>query len=62
MLMEGGQSRFAKDHKPVKEDNIRKLLEGDFNEPVIHHSLKDLRDSNVVFHEGRIHTFDAERI
>ncbi|NLN15610.1 MAG: four-carbon acid sugar kinase family protein [Tissierellia bacterium] len=56
------ETEFAKDPlKPVKEDNIRKLLEGGFNEPVIHHSLKDLRDSNVIFHEGRIHTFDAER-
>lgn len=54
-------TEFSRDPlKPVEEDNIKKLLELGFAEAIVHHSLDDIRDNNVVFEGGRIHTFDAE--
>lgn len=54
-------TEFSRDPlKPVEEDNIKKLLELGFEEAIVHHSLDDIRDNNVVFEGGRIHTFDAE--
>lgn len=55
------ETEFSRDPlKPVEEDNIQKLLELGLNERVIHHNIDEIRDNNVVFEGGRVHTFDAE--
>ena len=54
-------TEFSRDPlKPVKEDNIQKLLELGFEESIIHHSIDEVRNSKFEFAEGRVHTFDAE--
>lgn len=55
------ETEFSRDPiKPVVEDNIHALLQLGYNEPMIHHDLKEIRDNNIVFEGARIHTFDAE--
>ena len=55
------ETEFSKDPlKPVEEDNVQRLLQLGFEEPVVHHNLKETRDNNVVFEGARIHTFDTE--
>lgn len=55
------ETEFSRDPlKPVKEDNIQRLLELGFEEPIIHHSIDEIRNHRIEFEKGRIHTFDAE--
>ena len=55
------ETEFSKDpQKPVTEDNIQKLLQAKFQEPVVHHNLKEIRENKINFGNARIHTFDAE--
>ncbi|MDV3428130.1 MAG: four-carbon acid sugar kinase family protein [Bacillota bacterium] len=53
-------TEMAKDpKKPVKEDNIKKILEKVYSEEVTHILLKDVKNKNIDFTEGRLFTFDA---
>jgi uncharacterized protein YgbK (DUF1537 family) len=55
------ESEFSKDpKKPVMEDNIQKILQFNFSEPVIHHNLTEIRENKINLKNARIHTFDAE--
>lgn len=45
--------------KPVKEDNLKKILENVYSEPVIHISIKDVENGRIDWSKGRIFTFDA---
>jgi len=51
----------AKDpKKPVKEDNINKLLQKGFEEKIVHYGLNEIREKNISFKKGRVYTFDVE--
>ena len=55
------ETEFAKDPiKPVREDNIQKLIELGYLEKVIHHRLEEIRGGSIDLDLGKIHTFDAE--
>ncbi|MEW9096871.1 MAG: four-carbon acid sugar kinase family protein [Clostridiaceae bacterium] len=47
--------------KPVKEDNLNKLLQGGYEEKVIHHGLLEIRSGKMDLGCSRIHSFDGER-
>jgi len=50
------ETEIAKDPiAPVREDNIKKLLETVFDEPVMHTGL----NAEINLNTGRVHTFDA---
>lgn len=54
------ETEMARDPlKPVKEDNITKLLEKVYNEEVIHISLDEIQNNQMDFTKGRIFTCDA---
>ena len=54
------QTELANDPKtPVKEDNIQKLLEAVYNEPVRHVNTNDIEQGNFNFIDGRLFSFDA---
>ena len=54
------KTELAKDpKKPVKEDNIKKILENVYDEPVIHIDLSDVDKGNIDFSRARVFTFDA---
>ena len=54
-------TEVAKDpKKPVKEDNINKLLQKGFEEKIVHYGLNEIREKNISFKKGRVYTFDVE--
>lgn len=54
------QTELAKDpKKPVKEDNLKRLLERVYTEPVAHVGLEDIRAGLIALDGGRLYTFDA---
>lgn len=54
------QTEMAKDPlKPVKEDNITKILEKVYSEKITHYNLNSIRSNKIYFSTGRIFTFDA---
>lgn len=54
-------TEVAKDpKKPVKEDNINKLLQKGFQEKIVHYGLNEIREKNMSFKKGRVYTFDVE--
>lgn len=54
-------TEVAKDpKKPVKEDNVNKLLQKGFEEKIVHYSLNEVREKNINFKKGRVYTFDVE--
>ncbi|MBE0069324.1 four-carbon acid sugar kinase family protein [Thermoanaerobacterium thermosaccharolyticum] len=44
--------------KPVKQDNIKILLENEIKEKVIHYYLNDVRSNNFNFSQARVFSFD----
>lgn len=56
------RTELAKDpKKPVCEDNLKRLLERVYDEPVTHVGLDDIRAGNINLSGGRVFTFDAAR-
>ncbi len=54
------QTELAKDpKKPVREDNLKKILERVYDEPVTHVGLEDIRAGKIDLTGGRVFTFDA---
>ena len=54
------QTELAKDpKKPVKEDNLAKILEAVYEEKVTYVSLEEIRDGRICLEGGRLFTFDA---
>lgn len=54
------QTELAKDpRKPVTEDNLKKILERVYKEPVIHLSLEQIRMGEISFGDARLYTADA---
>ncbi|WP_434631857.1 four-carbon acid sugar kinase family protein [Thermoanaerobacterium thermosaccharolyticum] len=47
-------------NKPVKEDNLKKLLEFETNEKAIHIYLEDVRNGKFNFKGNKLVSFDAE--
>lgn len=54
------RTELAKDpKKPVREDNVKRLLEQVYGEPVIHVGLDEIRTGRINLTGGRVFTFDA---
>ncbi|MCL2852397.1 MAG: four-carbon acid sugar kinase family protein [Defluviitaleaceae bacterium] len=54
------ETEIAKDLiAPVREDNLKKLLEAVYDEPVTHIGLNDVESGGIKLDSGRVYTFDA---
>jgi len=54
------ETELAKDPiAPVREDNLKKILEAVYDEPVTHIGLEDIENGNITLDGGRVYTFDA---
>ena len=54
------QTELARDpKKPVREDNLKRILEQVYDEPVTHVGLETIRSGNISLEGGRLFTFDA---
>ena len=54
------QTEIAKDpKKPVTQDNVQKLLQGVYDEPVSYLSLQDIRNGKPDFSKGRLFACDS---
>lgn len=54
------QTELARDpQKPVKEDNLTKLLQSEYEEKVRHIGLGEIREQRIDFSDGRLFTFDS---
>ena len=54
------ETEMAEDPKtPVTEDNLQKLLQSVYDEPIIHYGISDISSGQINLQQGRIFTFDA---
>jgi len=54
------ETELAKDPiAPVCEDNLQKILEKVYDEPVTHIGLEAIESGNITLNGGRVYTFDA---
>lgn len=54
------ETELSKDpKKPVIEDNIQKLLQSVYDEPVTHINIDNVRTNNIDMSHKRVYTFDA---
>ena len=54
------QTELAQDPRtPVRQDDLRKLLESVYTEPVTHVGVHDVESGNICLNGGRVFTFDA---
>lgn len=55
------QTELAKDpKKPVREDDVRKLLSTEFQEEIYHIALDEIRNDTVDFTKGRVYVCDVQ--
>ena len=54
------ETEMAEDPKtPVREDNLQKLLQSVYDEPIAHYGITEIASGQINLQQGRIFTFDV---